>query len=1123
MKNISWIKKIIFIVFLIGVSLFSCKKGGSNTQADVGPQRFEKLSSDKTGIHFINKIKEDFNFNFFKNLNLYNGGGVGIIDINNDGLQDVFFTSTDGSCKLYMNEGGLKFKDITDAAGVAAPEGVKTGVTIVDINNDGYQDIYVCKMGSGNPEARRNILFVNNKNNTFTEKAKEYGIDDASASNHATFFDYDKDGDLDLFIINFPENFEFTSKIMGKQKLDGSYDIDRAPKSPYDSDRLYKNNGNGTYSDATEGSGLVRRDFSLSTQIHDFNNDGWPDIYVANDFIDQDDIYINNHNGTFTERSFDYFKHTTNHTMGTALEDINNDGLLDLMQLDMMGNDNFRQKQMKTTMEKARYNILVKIGYGNQVMRNTLQLNNGNGTFSDVGCMAGINFTDWSWSCLVQDFDNDGYKDAYITNGYYRDVSDMDYVTFTVDSVNQAGGVNPGRFPKFDDFAKLIPSNKIQNFMYKNNGDLSFSEATNQWGFEGKSNSNGSAFVDLDNDGDLDIIVSNLTDEAFVYKNKSDEIKDNNYLQIKLKGPEKNTDGLQASVRIRYDKDKVQYAEMLPNKGFYSSSERLFHFGIGKTASIDEVALLWPDGKVQIMTNVKPNQRLVLNYKDATVGTIPAINSSSNPFFAENTGQNGLDFTHKENEFIDFDREFLLPHKLSNQGPCIATGDVNGDGLEDVYIGGARESIGRLFLQVADGKFVNSGSKAFDNDEKYEDTGATFFDADGDKDFDLYIVSGGNEAGYADQSYQDRMYINDGKGNFARNNDAIPQETEAGSKVVAWDYDKDGDMDLLVGGSNIPNSYPLAPNSFLLINDKGTFSDGTSNIAPDFQKLGMITDLVTGDIDKDGSAELIVTAEWQPISVFKFDGSQLKNITSKTGLGDTNGWWNTATLADLDNDGNLDIIAGNLGLNTRLRASASEPLSIYAKDFDGNGSLDALLSYYNQGIEHPLLQRDLVLKQIPSLKKKFVRYGTYSSATMTDVYDKSTLKEGTVLKAYTFNTTWYKNDGKGNFTAMKLPYIAQMSPTKSIVVQDINNDKNLDILLVGNDYGLEVETNKCDAGNGVVLLGDGKGDFQYVSNRQSGLWANKEAREIKKIKASNGKTTFLVANNNDKVQSFVMR
>lgn len=1114
-SNIFWGLTILLANAFMMASCGKDTPGTQKNEADNEAQRFELLDPKATGVDFANEVHEDFQMNIITNSYLYNGGGVGVIDVNNDGLQDLFFTSSQGSCKLYMNEGSLKFKDITDKAGVAAKTGIKTGVTIVDINGDGFQDIYICRTGLTPTEDRRNLLFINNKNSTFTEQAKAYGLDDMSASNHANFFDYDNDGDLDMYLLNHPVDFSLVNSVR-VSVVNGKYVRDTLPKTPYDSDRLYRNNGNGTFTDVTAQAGLINKAWGLSVTVSDFNHDGYPDLYIANDYIEPDMVYINNRNGTFTNRMRSYFRHISNHTMGVDVADFNNDGLVDVIGLDMLAEENYRRKSLMTTMLQDRYLNLTTYGYYDQMMRNVLQLNNGNGTFSEIGCLAGVYNTDWSWAPLMLDFNNDGLKDLYITNGYRKDVTNLDYLIYTTDSINKSGGITPKRFPTFDDFLKMVPSTKLNKYMFKNKGDLTFMNVENSWMGDHPAYSNGAAYADLDNDGDMDLIVNNLSDPAFVFKNKTNEIKDGNYLQIKLKGPAKNLFGTGAKVTL-HTGNTIQYEEMTPNHGFFSSVEPILHFGLAKIAKVDRVDVVWPDGKIQSLDNVNANQRLTLKYEDAKKGTLPGATAATAIF--KEVNDLGVAYVHKENDFIDFNRERLIPHKLSNTGPSIATGDVNGDGLMDFYVGGAFGSVGALFVQGKDSRFTRSSVSTFAADTLYEDTGCLFFDADGDKDLDLYVVSGGNEFAANADPYQDRLYINDGKGNFAKSAFALPRETDSGSAVAAFDYDGDGDLDLFVAGRSMPGLYPTTPRSFVLQNNQGKFMDVTDQVSPDFKQIGMVTSMAFADIDGDKKAELILAGEWMPITILRNKGGVYKNETSDAGLENSNGWWDCFTVADVDKDGDLDIVAGNLGWNSRLRATQDEPLRCYAKDFDNNGSIDPIITYYYKDVEYTLSTRDLMFKQIPSLKKKFVRYEDYAKATLTEIYQQSDWDSAQKLEAKTFTTSVFLNNG-GKFTQQSLPVQAQTAPVKHILVQDFNGDGNPDLLMVGNDYGTEVESGKYDAFNGLLLLGDGKGGFAATLNRDNGFWAMLEARDLERIPLANGKEIFIVANNNDRLQFF---
>ena len=1066
---------------LLFVALFflACKDNSSShkneineTTAPEGIKIFERIDAQQSGITFANTLAEDFVNNIATNNYLYNGGGVGIIDINNDGLPDVYFSSTMGSCKLYLNKGNLKFEDITESAGVGLSEGIKTGVTVADVNQDGYEDIYVCRTGSLVTEARRNVLFINNKNSTFSEQAKAYGLDDMSASNHANFFDYDRDGDLDMFLLNHPVDFKSVNSARASI-INGKYVRDQTPRTPYDSDRFYKNNGNGTFTDVTEKAGVTSRAFGLSCTVSDFNNDGWLDIYVGNDYIEPDNLYINNKNGTFSDKMTDYFRHISNHTMGVDIADYNNDGWMDLVTLDMLAEKNCRQKQLMTTMVNDRYEMLSTRGYSHQIMRNNLQQNNGNGTFSEVGCMAGVYKTDWSWAPLFMDFDNDGRKDLYITNGYFRDVSDIDYLNFTSDSVNKAGGVTPKNFKNFNEFRDLIPTTRLSNYMFRNTSDYQFADYTKTWGCDFPSYSNGVAYADLDGDGDMELLVNNIADAAFLFKNNSIENKIGNYLQIKLKGSTKNVDTRGTRVKILTDSGQFQIAEMATVRGFFSSVQPLLHFGLGNANTV-ALEVCWADGKIQYLSKVAANQLLTLDYKNATLQKSSLANPTdkNTVIFEDKTKTAGVtNLEPIENIFSDFARERLLPHRFSNLGPAIAIGDVNGDGLDDAYLGAPFGKSGAVILQNKKGSFSVAPGEAFRQDTIFEDTDAIFFDADGDKDLDLFVLSGGNEFNMAADNYQPRLYLNDGQGKFSfAPYGTIPRMVESGGVAKAFDFDLDGDLDLVVGSRCVPSSYPATPRSFILKNEHGKFVDVTEQVAPEFQKLGMITGIAFGELQKDGKIQMVVVGEWLPISIFSVERGNFKLQPTK-GLEKTNGWWNCVALEDVDKDGDLDIIAGNLGKNTRLTASADQPISCYAKDFDKNGALDAILTYRQGKKEYPLVMRDVLLKQIPSLKKKFIRNANYANATITDIYDAAELKTAQKLDAYVLLSGVFIQD-KGAFEFRPFPDDAQVAPVKDLAVQDLNADGRPDLILVGNDYGTEVETGRYDASNGVVLLNE---------------------------------------------------
>jgi enediyne biosynthesis protein E4 len=1101
----------------------SCKNSSNNVSEknEIAPADaiFQLVPSAKSGVHFANNIKEDYVNNIITNSYMYNGGGVAIIDVNNDELPDLYFSSSMESNKLYLNKGNFQFEDITDAAGVALATGFKTGVTIVDVDNDGFQDIYVARTGLLPNDNRRNVLFINQKNNTFKNAAAAWGLDDMSASNHANFFDADGDGDLDAYILNHPINFSLVNQA-DVQEIGGKFIRELKPSNEFESDKLLKNTGE-KYEDVSFKSGIWNKAFGLSATVSDLNGDGFPDIYVANDYIIPDFVYINDGKGNFKDRNFDLFRHTSQHTMGVDIADFNNDGLVDLVALDMLAPQNERQKSLMTTMLLERYNTLKKYGYGDQLMRNMLQINNGNGSFSDISNLAGVAETDWSWSCLMQDFDNDGWKDLSITNGYRRDVSNLDYLSFTVDSMNRLHhGITPKQFPDINDFMKTIPNQKLQNYIFKNKGlaKLGFENMSTNWGLVEKSFSNGSAYADLDRDGDLDLVVNNIADEAFIYQNKSADKKLGAWLQLKLEGAPKNTQAVGAIARVCTSDGQIFYEELTPTRGFFSSSEMLIHFGLGN-AKIVDLEVKFPDGKIISQSQMPVNQRLTLKWSDAKTGIWKPTMVVQNQFFAEKTGSFGLNFQHIEDEFLDFNRERLLPHKMSAPGPSLAIGDANGDKLEDIFIGGAAGQAGAIFFQNKNSTFSRTNCAAFEADKAAEDTGSAFFDADNDGDLDLVVASGGNASAAGSTVYESRIYQNDGRGGFSRNAVALPKTTESSTAVSLHDADGDGDLDIFLAGAVVPGAWPTSPKSFVFKNEKGQFSDATAQFSPDFQKIGMIKCLDWADLDGDKIEELVAVGDATQIQIFQKNGTQFTNATKKFGLEKTGGFWRSVTTGDFDGDGDLDIVAGNFGLNSRLQVADNQPITIYSKDFDGNGSIDPLMACFQNGKCFPIPLRDVLLKQIPGLKKKFVRYTPYANAILTDVFNEKMLETAQKIEVNILASVFLENKN-GKFEVRNLPDAAQMSPIFSFLKKDLDSDGDLDLVGVGNDYGPQVETGRMDAGSGIVLLNDGKANFSAILGIKSGLFATKQARDIKSVKLANGKNLVLVANSDGILQTF---
>lgn len=1123
--------RVAFLIFIPAflLTIYSCSKTpgekqipGDETLTAEHPL-LQLLPSSETGIDFKNTINETFEMNITTHINTSNGGGVAVLDANNDGLQDLYFISSSGENKFYLNLGNLKFKDITSTAGLTSAEGFEVAVTAVDINNDGFMDIYICRAGPKEDDARQNKLFVNNGDLTFTERAAEYGLNDRSACMGANFFDYDHDGDLDVYLLVYPVDFQYTSKINVKPTPDQlAVEPILDPIHKYDTDRFYRNDGppkpdgTGGFKDVSKEAGIWNFGYGLSVSIEDFNQDGWMDVYVANDFIQPDLLYINNRDGTFTNRLKDYFKHTTQHSMGTDLSDFDNDGLFDLFAVDMMSHTQYRKKTLLSTNTQNKYTTLIRNGYFEPVVRNVLQHNNGNSTFSDIACLANVFDTDWSWSGLMADLDNDGWKDLLVTNGYQREVTDVDFINFKFADIKAKGAIK-NQFQEVHDFLNLIPQYKLRDFVFRNNGDLTFQDKTGEWMTNPATWSNGAAIADLDNDGDLDYLVNNINDEAFVYQNEAADQKANHYLQLTLSGPPLNPFAIGASVRI-YSGNSQQYFLVTPLRGIFSSVEYLVHFGLGQTTSVDKVEIRWPDGKMQTLNQVSVDQRLHVSYTDADAPKlIPAKKISTQ--FVDITSASKLSFRHTENDFIDFESYFLMPWAVSDLGPLMATADVNHDGLTDVYIGNSFGKSSGLFIQNANGTFSIISKLQWDTDSIYEDHGALFFDADMDNDMDLFVISGGYES-VSPQAWQSRLYINDHGKNFIKAPGAIPLLKDVCLRSVAFDYDSDGDLDLFLGGRVVSGKYPSTPESYILRNDRNKFVDVTKEVSPEFGNVGMVTDLQIANIDNNPDMELVVVGEWMPITVFKINKGKIQKADLKTfGLDQSNGFWNRLIITDLDGDGDQDLVTGNLGLNTQYRPSYEHPVQCYYGDFDQNGSLDPIITYFEDDHCYPMVQKDVLIKQIPSLKKKFVYAKDYAKATIQDILSPKQLKESALLSSYMVQTGWWENRG-GQFIFHALPSQAQESIANGIIVADLNHDGILDILIAGNKYKMEVETGRLDAGVGTYLQGTGKGQFTWVNNMLSGIWAQYEARDLALLMGPGNKNRIIVSNNNSTAQVY---
>lgn len=1083
---------------------------------------FQLVPSRASGIDFNNRLAPDDTINILTFEYLYNGGGVGVGDFNNDGFPDIFFAGSQVPGKLYMNRGkplpeeeGFSFEDITESCGITRDKSWAFGVSVVDINQDGFQDIYISMGGPGNMNSFPNRLFVNQGPDEsgqpfFKEMAEAYGLADRGHSIQALFFDYDRDGDLDMYLLT-GGGFERSPNNPSPIVADGT---------AVNTDRLYRNDfneqsGHPVFTNVSKAAGIVHEGYGLGVSLLDIDEDGWPDLYVTNDYLTNDHLYVNNRDGTFSEKVSDYFKHTSHFAMGNDVGDVNNDGLMDVIAMDMLPEDHARRKLMFGASQYNKFYYAVNHGYTHQYMRNTLQLNNGNGSFSEVGQLAGVYQTDWSWAVLLADLDNDEYQDIFITNGFGKDVTDMDFVKFRSSMTSEVRNEALRRKILLDSLAAR-PGIILANYAFRNRGDLTFSKVTREWGFDTPACSNGAAYADFDNDGDLDLVVTNIDEEAFIYRNTQREKKPSgsNYLRIKLKGTGRNQAGIGSVVTIAY-KGKIQKKIKSVVRGFQSSVDDNMHFGLAGNGEIDTVKVQWPDGRITLLTEVKANQ--LLEVRDNTATPAPSKQSSTETTFVK-VGKEVISHRHTENHFVDFNHEPLLPGKLSQEGPGIAVGDINGDGREDFFVGGALLSPGRFYLQRRGGTFEAKTLNPADVES--EDMGCLLFDADNDNDLDLYVVSGGNEYNPGHRHYQDRLYRNDGKGNFTRDRDALPPVSASGSCVVAADYDRDGDLDLFVGGRVLPTAYPEPPRSYLLRNNgRGSFRDVTEDVAPQLLNPGMVSGALWTDVDNDHWMDLMVTGEYMPIVVFKNDGGKALVRFTDNGLQDTEGWWKSITAGDFDNDGDMDYIAGNFGLNSHYRATAQEPLNVHFKDFDGNGALEAITSYYEQGVNYPTASLDVLTAQLPLLKRKILYHRVYANRTTPQLIEIAGPENTGVLYCKTLKSAYVENAGDGKFNVTALPLNMQIAPVYGVIAEDVNGDGDLDFIAVGNSYAPDVVSGRCDAFIGQVMLGDGRGGFKSMPVTQSGFFVDGDAKSMVQV-AAGEKLLTLVGQNNDSLRVF---
>lgn len=1074
---------------------------------------YQLRSSSDTNIVFNNLIVESDSFNILTDEHLFNGGGIAVGDFNNNGLPDLYFTGNQVGNKLYLNRGDFKFEDVSAEAGVEALDKWCTGVTVADINGDGWLDIYVCAAMFSDLPKRANMLYINqglNENGipTFVEEAEKYGIAETGNSMGATFFDYDGDGFLDLYVLNNEQISAFHSNYR-KKITDGS---------AINNDRLYKNNGDGTFSDFTVSAGITIEGFGLGLAVGDLNQDGWPDIYISNDYLTNDILYINNGDGTFSNRIKEKIRHQSLFSMGSDISDFNNDGFLDLITLDMLGETNYRKK---TTIGKNSYQSYIsneQWGFEYQYVRNMLQMGNGGEVpFSEIGLLAGVYQTDWSWSPLFMDVDNDGHRDLLITNGFPRDITDKDFANFRADVGSVATNAQ---------LLDSVPIVKIPNYAFRNSGNLKFDDSGSVWGLNRASFSNGAVFVDLDGDGDLDYVVNNINDAAFVFENTLNNQKEPpNYFRIKLKGSANNSLGLGAKVVIRHG-DGFQYHEHHLTRGYMSAVEGIIHFGLGDHQEIQMLEVLWPDGKYQQIENLSANQVFDLDHADASIADLhllpfPFVPNVVNPLLKEVSEVLGIDYLHLEEDKVDYNIQRTIPHKFSQFGPSLAVGDVNGDGLEDFIVGSAVGYAPSLFLQNPSGSFEEKPLWNSEEENRFEEMGMLLFDSNNNGSLDLYLVSGSNEFPVDAPEYQDRLYLNDGRGNFTQSLEALGDIKASGTVVRAADFDGDGYIDLFVGGRTPLANYPFPDRSFLLKNKNGVFLDATDELIPELRDIGMVTDALWTDVDGDGILELVIVGELMPITIFEYQKGKFQKLKS-TGLENHLGWWNSIVAGDFDGDGDMDYVIGNMGANNYLRPSFERPVAVYAKDFDGNKSVDPVtFAYYknNHGKyeSFPAHYWDDLFSQSILFRRKFARYKLYGLATEKTLFTKEELEDVFILRGNYDRSSYVENLGNGQFKIHELPTQAQFAPVNGMVVDDVNGDGNLDVLMVGNDYGNEIFSGRYDAFTGLLLIGDGKGGFEAVRSHDSGFVVPDDAKSMAILAGSDDAPIYLSTQNRGKL------
>ena len=1102
---------LLFVVLLIN----SCQTGERNASDEEDKNKlFSLLNSKEIGIDFINTVKNQKNFNIFKYRNFYNGGGVAIGDINNDGLADIYFTGNLVENKLYLNKGNLTFEDISKKAGIEGNKPWSTGVVMVDINQDGLLDIYVSNAGNLKGNNHDNDLYINNGDLTFTEKAAEYNLAKTGFSTHASFFDYDKDGDLDAYILN-NSNIPVSSLGYAEQRDKRAQDWENVPEIFRGVGDMLLRNDNGKFVDVSEDAGIYGSliGFGLGVMVTDINGDLYPDIYVSNDFYERDYLYINNQDGTFSEEIKNWTSHLSLSAMGVDIADINNDGNADIFITDMLPE---ADQRVKSVMEFEGYNVFKlkqSKDFSQQYIQNTLQLNNGNSTFSEIAYFSGVAKTDWSWAGLLFDMDNDGNRDIFVTNGINHDLTDLDFVDFFANEIIQKMALT-GRKQAIDSIINKMPVKPQPNYAYKNNGDLTFKNANKEWGFEIPSLSNGVAYGDLDNDGDLDLVVNNVNMPPFIYQNNVDTLTNNNHIKIKFEGVKVNQFAIGSTIKLYYD-NKTYVQEQIPSRGFQSSMDYVMTIGLGTATEIDSLRVIWPDDRTELITNLSVNNTLVLKQNEANEIQKPLQEIKKKSFLTEIKKNTFV--KHQENNYSDFDYEGLISKLLSQEGPALAIGDVNNDGNDDFYIGGAKNQSGSLHIHLGNGK-MKTQQKFFEKEAFFEDTAASFFDANGDGRLDLMVGSGGNELGQQN-NYRVRLYLNDGKGNFKLSTTNLPPLRKNIAVLSPYDFDNDGDMDVFVGGRSVVSTYGINPtHQFFENNGDGTFEDATEKVAYDLKNAGMITHAIWKDIDKDGKDDLITVSEWDTPKIYKNDGRRL--IKQKSSLDTLYGMWNTVQAADFDNDGDLDLILGNQGSNIMHKPSSNNPVKMWMNDFDNNGTIEQIVTKNENGKDYPIHMKKELTAQLVSLKKQNLKASAYAKKSIDELFPKAIFQRSIVKQSTISETIIAVNDGNGNFSVKALPNRVQFSCVCGIVCRDINNDGNMDIIMAGNNYEFKPQYSRMDANYGSVLLGDGNLGFSWQDYDTSGFEVRNEVKHLKTLKDKNGKTYLIAAVNNDTPKLF---